>query len=130
MKVYLAGSLESNWQDLVMRVTGPVYLNPRNHIHLTDPLVYTPLDMGMITLADVVVVYCEKEHAGLNRLVELGYAAGLGKMVILIAEVEVPAMARVMADVVFEDRDPFGRFMKWWREEFIGQEEKVWQLGQ
>lgn len=126
MRVYLAGSLASNWQDLVMRVKGPTYLDPREGAIITCPSTYTPLNIGMIALSDVVIVYCEWEQTGLNRLVELGYAVGMGKIVVLISEVEALDMARVMADELFEGDDPFGRFMQWW-EEFVGIGEKVWQ---
>lgn len=130
MKVYLAGSLTSDWQDLVMRAEGPTYLDPREGADIICPSAYTSLNIGMIALADVVIVYHEGKAPGPNRLVELGYAVGLGKMVVLIDEIEDTDMARIMADRIFDGPYALGNFIKWWCEEFIGQEEKVWQLGQ
>ena len=124
MKVYLAGNLESNWQDLVMRVKGPKYLDPRTTIEITNEHLYTPLEMDMIALSDVVIVYCDGTSS--NRLVEMGYAVGIGKMVVLIDGGDAPPMASVMADELFAGSDPMGDFMKWW-EEFVGTGEKVWQ---
>ncbi len=130
MRVYLAGSLESRYQDLVKRVEGPEYLDPRHTAEVTCKHCYVPLEMGMIMLADVVIVYCEKDLLGLNRLVELGLAAGQGKLIVLIDNADfAPQMAQVIADYLFAGEDALGDFLKWWAE-FAGGEEKRWQVAQ
>jgi nucleoside 2-deoxyribosyltransferase len=92
-KVYLAGSLRTNWQDEVRRALNDygasqssnfTFLDPSYHSEMKDPDQYWPWDMHMIRQADIVFVYADATNPGLGYVIEAGYAHGLGKTVVLV----------------------------------------------
>ena len=87
MKVYLSGSMKSNWQDRVRETSpGNTYLDPRSH-GLTDEKMYTTWDLAAIREADIIFGYLEADNpAGHNLAFELGFAHALGKPIIFVNE--------------------------------------------
>lgn len=102
MNIYLAGGFHGrDWQSEVEGISNftsstPVtFENPRNRTRGTDngneeifkeARVYTQWDLQAIRKSQIVFVYIAKENPGLGSLVEVGYAKGLGKIVILVVE--------------------------------------------
>ena len=89
MKIYLAGGMQSGWQDQVMRAVeadGHQWLDPRKHGR-EDPREYTAWDLNAIEHCDWVFAYFEESNpSGFGLTLEIGYAKGLGKRVIFCDE--------------------------------------------
>jgi hypothetical protein len=87
MIVYLSGGFRSGWQDYLIDSLPEIrFIDPRNH-SLQDEYEYSFCDLVSIDQCDVVLAYIEKgdwEPCGL--LVEVGYAAGRNKKIILVDE--------------------------------------------
>jgi nucleoside 2-deoxyribosyltransferase len=86
-RVYLAGGLNSNWQDAVIAACpGMEFENPRDNG--TERLEeYGPLDFHRIKRSELVFAYLEADNpSGWGLATEVGYAYGLGKTVILVNE--------------------------------------------
>ena len=96
LRLYTAGRFHGNWRDLVQAKLGHLF-------DIIDPLdkeldsegkrktdttfdEYTAWDLWAIRTADIVLVYSEATNPGQGYIVEAGYAAGLGKTVILVRE--------------------------------------------
>lgn len=84
MKVYLAGGMRHNWRDYFREILPTFqFYDPSRH-GLRDEIEYTKWDLNHIRLADVVVAYMEEDNpSGIGMSLEIGYAAALGKPVIL-----------------------------------------------
>ena len=84
-KVYLAGGFHGNWNEEIKTGLDGLFwkvLDPREH-GVKDPELFTPLDIGMIEMADVVVGRIESSNPGLNVYFEIGWAARAGKPIVL-----------------------------------------------
>ena len=114
MKIYLAGGMQSGWQEKV-RAVGPEarYLDPSTH-GLQDERQYTTWDLHAIRACDVLFVYFETDNpSGYGLSLEAGYAHALGKTIVLVDEKTAAdpvtgqrlGMLRTVADVVFTDLD-------------------------
>lgn len=92
-KVYLAGGFKSNWQADVKKIDGFTWLDPREKEMPNGVKVpmsvneYGIWDLHFIKHSDIVFVYAEATNTSCIGLsVEIGYAKGLGKTVILVLE--------------------------------------------
>ncbi|MDP2089501.1 MAG: nucleoside 2-deoxyribosyltransferase domain-containing protein [Flavobacteriaceae bacterium] len=90
IKVFLSGGMnESNWQQQVINLVGKdgyIYFNPREHF-LLKANEYTMWDLFYVKNCDVVFAYMQKDNpSGFGLTLEIGYAAALGKQIILIDE--------------------------------------------
>jgi nucleoside 2-deoxyribosyltransferase len=90
IKVFLSGGMnESNWQQEVIDSVGKdgyLYFNPREHF-LSKSKEYTMWDLFYVKNCDVVFAYMQKDNpSGFGLTLEIGYAAALGKQIILIDE--------------------------------------------
>ena len=90
IKVFLSGGMnESNWQQEVINSVGKegyIYFNPREHF-LSKSNEYTMWDLFYIKNCDVVFAYMQKDNpSGFGLTLEIGFAAALGKQIILIDE--------------------------------------------
>lgn len=87
MKVYLSGGFRSGWQDVVKQQAGGCeFIDPREH-GLEDEHQYTLLDLAGIDVCDVVFAILEQSNdRPLGLCVEVGYAHGRGKTIILVDE--------------------------------------------
>ena len=90
IKVFLSGGMnESNWQQEVIDSVGKdgyIYFNQREHF-LSKSKEYTMWDLFYVKNSDVVFAYMQKDNpSGFGLTLEIGYAAALGKQIILIDE--------------------------------------------
>lgn len=90
IKVFLSGGMnESNWQQEVINSVGNdkyIYFNPREHL-LSKSNEYTMWDLFYVKNCDVVFAYMQRNNpSGIGLTLEIGYAAALGKQIILIDE--------------------------------------------
>ena len=98
MKVYLAGGMRTNWQDTVKAITR---YYPEKNFTFFDPRDKQPTsterkmsleeygtwDLHFIKQCDIVFAYMEKTNpSGVGMAIEIGYAYGIGKTVILVLE--------------------------------------------
>ena len=115
MKIYLAGGMKSEWQNIVKGKfrNSFIFFNPQDH-KLNNPQEYTVWDLHFVKQSDIVLAYLNKENpSGYGLTLEIGYAKALNKTVILIDErskEDLPfsgffKIVRETADVVFEDFD-------------------------
>lgn len=88
-KIYLAGGIRSNWQEKVTSRFDGEFYNPRTKevdkiLTLTE---FGTWDLHYIKQCDIVFAYMEKNNpSGIGMSVEIGFAKGLGKTVILCLE--------------------------------------------
>jgi hypothetical protein len=109
--VYLAGGFASGWQDIVKaRCPAAIYRDPRTH-GLADPRDYTVWDLAAVREADILFAVLEATNPGGYALaLEVGYAKGLGKYIVLVDEKSAadPAtrsyleMLRTVSDGVYD----------------------------
>ena len=116
--VYLAGGMRSDWQ---MNVKRSVHAANRD-VQFFDPMAreqdltfseYSVWDLHKVKQSDIVFAYMEQDNiSGYGMSVEIGYAKGLGKTVILCRESNRDSSKdrylRFMdscADIVFNDID-------------------------
>ncbi len=92
-KVYLAGGFKSNWQAEIKKLDGFIWLDPREKERpkgVEVPMTvneYGTWDLHFIKQSDIVFVYAERTNTSCIGLsVEMGYAKGIGKTVILVLE--------------------------------------------
>lgn len=87
MKVYLAGDIKTLWREQVIsQCDGLQFINPydKEQIEITEHGVW---DLHAIKQSDVIFAYMGKTNpSGISLAVEVGYAHGLGKTVILVLE--------------------------------------------
>ncbi len=89
MNVYLAGGFRSGWQDKIKQSCPDFsFFDPR----LKPERDWTTLEIGTwdfchIKKADIIFAYMERTNpSGIGLAVEIGYAYGIGKTVILVLE--------------------------------------------
>jgi len=89
IRVYLAGGMESGWQEILKDSTNAcIFYDPRDS-GLKEPLLYTNWDLKHVKKCDVIFIYIEKDNpSGIGLSVEIGYAKALGKHIILVDEKE------------------------------------------
>lgn len=102
-KVYLAGGFYAdNWQGKVRTTLFPeintnkvFFFDPKEKERnlsgdksslFKEPKAYTFWDINAINKSDIIFIYIDKGNPALGTLVELGYAKGKGKTVILVVE--------------------------------------------
>lgn len=87
--VYLSGSLDtSNWQEKVEKQLQNkfIFFNPITH-NCHRPEEYTTWDLHFVKQCDIIFAYMEKDNpSGYGLTLEIGFALGLNKTVILIDE--------------------------------------------
>lgn len=121
-KVYLAGGLRSNWQQKVIDSVKATFFNPRQK-EVDQPMTlqeYGTWDLHHVKKADLVFAYMEKDNpSGIGLSVEIGYAKGLGKTVVLCLEPNNEhkkdsylSFLKKAADIVFEDFDKAVEYLK------------------
>jgi nucleoside 2-deoxyribosyltransferase len=118
-QVYLAGGFHGTWQDEIKQKIGNLLEDTEN----VDEIIFDPKMHGLPTLkdygcwdlhkiqeCDILFAYSEKTNPGVGYLMELAYAKGLGKTVILVLEPENKHIndrylqfATLFADNVFTD---------------------------
>jgi nucleoside 2-deoxyribosyltransferase len=114
--IYLAGGIRSDWQQKVIdSVNYLTFFNPRSkevdkRLTLDE---FGTWDLHHVRACDLVFAYMEKSNpSGVGMAVELGYAKGLGKTIILCLESDnehikdkyLSFMTKV-ADAVYTDLD-------------------------
>jgi nucleoside 2-deoxyribosyltransferase len=124
IKVFLSGGMnESNWQQEVIDsvgIDGYIYFNPREHF-LKESNEYTMWDLFYVKNCDVVFAYMQKDNpSGFGLTLEIGYAAALGKQIVLIDEkssldemfAQKFKIVRESASIVFESFSDGINFLK------------------
>lgn len=94
MRVYLSGGFYTNWQQKVIDfVPEAEFYNPYTFefrgltVGQVPVEIYGPMDRTQIELSDVVFAYMEASNpTPINVCFEVGYALGLGKVVVLCNE--------------------------------------------
>jgi len=87
-KIYLAGGMESGWQDKIVAELGTDYtfFDPRSHL-LDRVDMYTIWDIHYVKNCDILFGYMEATNpSGYGLSLEIGYAKAMGKTVILVDE--------------------------------------------
>jgi len=119
MKVYLSGGMRnSNWQLRIENECSECpnikFINPRNH-GFNNPKEYTIWDLQGVKNSDIVFAYLEKDNpSGFGMTLEVGYAVGLGKIVVLIDEKDnnYTQIIRYASTICFDDLDKGIEFLK------------------
>ena len=99
LKVYLAGSLDSDWQSKVIARFSKdfTFYNPKDH-ELIDSLEYTTWDLFYLKKSDIIFAFMEKNNpSGFGLTLEIGYAKALGLTIILVDE-------KTVSDNSFKDK--------------------------
>lgn len=121
-KVYLAGGMKSNWQDIVKRNVDLIYFDPLND-KCEDKMgvkEYGAWDLHYIKKCDIVFAYMEKDNpSGIGLSGELGFAKALGKTIILCLEKSEDekrnkslSFMKVFADVIFDNFNEAIKYLK------------------
>lgn len=86
LTVYLAGGMESGWQDRVKEACPEFnYIDPR------DSNNWTAWDVSGVKQADVIFAYLEEDNpSGWRMTLEMGIVVGQGKFIIFVNEVFDP----------------------------------------
>lgn len=89
-KVFLSGGMKSvDWQNKVIKNIDSkdfIFFNPREH-NLNDPKEYTSWDLFYVKKCDILFAYISSDNpSGFGLTLEVGYAKGLDKLIILIDE--------------------------------------------
>ncbi len=128
-KIYLAGGLRSNWQKKVTSTVDAVFYNPRpkeigESLSLDE---FGTWDLHHIRKCDVVFGFMEKDNpSGIGMSVELGFARGIGKTVILCLEKDnqftkdkyLMFMEKV-SDVVYDNLEDGIKYLKYYTEKCV-----------
>lgn len=87
-KVYLAGGMRTNWQEDVKKECPELaFFDPSSRPPFNTLSEYGTWDLHHVKHADIIFVYMENTNpSGIGAAVEMGYAKGLGKTVILVLE--------------------------------------------
>ena len=87
IKIYLAGGFHSGWQDKVIsECPGFEYYDPRTH-RLALPEHYKVWDLSHVKQSDILFVVMDRDNpSGYGMALEIGYAKGLDKTVIVVDE--------------------------------------------
>jgi len=87
-KIYLAGGFYGHWQEFVIDKLGKYFTiyNPKQH-RLENPKEYTNWDLFHIQNCDILLGYMtECNPSGYGLALEIGFAKGHNKLVILVDE--------------------------------------------
>ena len=89
-KVFLSGGMKaSDWQKKVIKEINSkdfIFFNPREH-NLNDPKEYTAWDLFYVKECDILFAFMSSDNpSGFGLTLEVGYAKGLNKLIILIDE--------------------------------------------
>jgi len=99
MKIYLSGGMRSGWQQRLKKLLRAWLRNMEKNVTYYDPTMhglddspqYTFWDLEHIRKCDLVFAYMERDNpSGIGLALEVGYALGLGKPIILVNESERP----------------------------------------
>lgn len=121
MNIYLAGGFHSGWQDKVKPALNANYFDPRLKEPKTNTLdEITTWDFLRIKQSDIIFANMERTNpSGFGLAVEIGYARGLNKTVILVLEKNHEThkdkyldFLMKAADVTFENLDDAINFLK------------------
>jgi len=92
-KVYLAGGFRTNWQILAKKLNGFIWLDPKEKERPNGEKIpmtlneYGTWDLHFIKQSDIVFAYAERTNTScIGLAVEIGFAKGIGKTVILVLE--------------------------------------------
>ena len=99
LKVYLAGSLDSDWQSNVITrfKDNFIFYNPKDH-NLNSSLEYTTWDLFYLKKSDIIFAFMEKNNpSGFGLTLEIGYAKALSLTIILVDE-------KSLDDYTFNDK--------------------------
>lgn len=113
--VYLAGGFGSEWQEKVMKacINEFTFFNPKSH-NLKDTDEYKVWDLHYVKRCDILFGFIEEDNPyGLGLALEIGYAKGLDKTIILVDQKSQKSekferyfkIVRSTADIIFEDLD-------------------------
>ena len=118
MKIYLAGGMKSGWQDdVARRLAHHEIVDPRSKEMTGEWNLdkYGAWDLSRIRTCDAVFGYMEASNpSGIGMAVEIGFAKGMGKTVVVVLEDNYTAtetdnrrimFMSVAADYVAEDLD-------------------------
>jgi nucleoside 2-deoxyribosyltransferase len=110
--------MRSGWQDtVIMSLHRWNVIDPRTH-HLADERQYTYWDLDGVRQSDWVLVHLEASNPGVHNLaVEVGYAAALGKRIILVDGADASlkrytGMLRGCADITLATLDEAITFLQ------------------
>jgi nucleoside 2-deoxyribosyltransferase len=87
-KVYLAGTLNTTWQNRVIEsLRGKfIFYNPQEH-SLEESKMYTVWDLHYLKKSNIIFAYLNNENpSGYGLTLEIGYARALNKTIILVDE--------------------------------------------
>lgn len=89
-KVFLSGGMKSlDWQNKVINEINSqdfIFFNPREH-NLNTPEQYTAWDLFYVKECNILFAYMSSDNpSGFGLTLEVGYAKGLDKLIILIDE--------------------------------------------
>lgn len=108
MKIYLAGGMKSNWQDIyINKFPNFTFIDPRTH-GLKDEKDYTRWDLEGVANSDVVLAYMDNSNpSGFGLCLEVGFGKALNKKIIYVCEDKNErqkyfGMVRACADFVCE----------------------------
>ena len=107
-KAYLAGGFNSNWRERVKKLDNVIFFDPEFKSE-QEWFEYGAWDVHYIKQCDIVFGYMDnKNPSGYGLSVELGYAKGLNKTIILVLEKghekdKYLQFLKVTADVVYEE---------------------------
>jgi nucleoside 2-deoxyribosyltransferase len=84
--VYLAGGMTNPWREQAKsELSQFLFLEPTRE--LSHPDSYTARDLLMVRDADITLAFMESDNpSGIGMTLEIGYALGLGKTVVLVNE--------------------------------------------
>lgn len=106
MKIYLAGGMKSDWQDMVIRSCPEhIYFDPRAH-GLDSPEAYTAWDLDHVSKADLVFAcFTADNPSGFGMCIEIGYAKSCGKQIILVDEKNLKSwdIVRCCCDYIYNN---------------------------
>jgi hypothetical protein len=119
--VYLAGGFHSGWQNKVVSACSEFqFYDPRSH-GIAQPKQYAVWDLNHIKISDILFGVMDKDNpSGYGLALEIGYAKGLGKTIILVDEKSSKdegfkkyfALAKESADIYFESLDEGIAYLK------------------
>lgn len=114
MKVYLAGGFKTRWQERVGRVVGEYNCFDPSKLRPATLKEYSTWDRYYIRHCKILLAYIEADNPGVwNLAAEVGYAHGLGKLIILVDErspadekfARYSGLVREMADITMDNLD-------------------------
>jgi nucleoside 2-deoxyribosyltransferase len=92
-KVYLAGGFRTDWQNKLKELDGFIWLDPKEKERPNGVVIpmtvneYGTWDLHFVKQSDIVFVYAERTNPScIGLAVEMGYAKGIGKTIILVLE--------------------------------------------